>query len=72
MFERTHDCAEADFSTTDNDKAMADKLAAAFRDDFNADTPRVNVSEDISILATSQGKPCLFWSWGGVDPELWD
>lgn len=64
------------FPTTENDKAMADKLALSFSehfgDSFDADTPRVNVAEDVSILATSQGRPCLFWFWGGVDPKLWD
>lgn len=64
------------FPTTNNDQAMAKKLAASFSThfgtEFNADTARVNASEDVSILATSQGRPCLFWFFGGTDPELWD
>jgi amidohydrolase len=64
------------FPTTENDKAMADTLASEFSEyfgeSFNADTPRVSVSEDFSILGTSHGKPCLFWFWGGVEPTLWD
>lgn len=64
------------FPTTDNDKAIAQELAVEFGsyfgDSFNADTPRVNASEDVSILATSQGKPCVFWFWGGADQKLWD
>lgn len=60
------------FPNTDNDPDLAQTLATAFADhfgeDFNADTPRVNASEDVSILATSQGKPYLFWFFGGTDP----
>jgi amidohydrolase len=64
------------FPVTDNDKAMAEKVASSFQSHFggafDADTPRVNASEDVSILATSQGKPSLFWFWGGTDTELWE
>jgi amidohydrolase len=64
------------FPATDNDAELAAKLASSFSDHFgdafDADTPRVNASEDVSILATSQGKPYVFWFWGGTDPKLWD
>ncbi|KAF7550230.1 hypothetical protein G7Z17_g5872 [Cylindrodendrum hubeiense] len=64
------------FPVTDNDVDMAASLATSFTDhfgdSFDPDTPRVNVSEDVSILASSQGKPSLFWFFGGVEPTLWD
>lgn len=63
------------FPRTDNDDTMASKLAEAFSthfgDAFDADTARVNVSEDVSILATSQGKPYLFWFFGGTDAVVY-
>jgi len=64
------------FPTTDNDEGMAATLAKTFEDyfgeSFDADTPRVNASEDVSILASSQGKPSLFWFFGGTDPALYE
>ncbi|KAH8879209.1 metal-dependent amidase/aminoacylase/carboxypeptidase [Thozetella sp. PMI_491] len=64
------------FPATDNDKAMAASIETAFAehfgDRFNPDIPRVNASEDVSILASSQGKPSIFWFFGGVEPALWD
>ncbi|KAE9964302.1 hypothetical protein BLS_008469 [Venturia inaequalis] len=63
------------FPRTDNDGDMASKLAEAFSthfgEYFDADTARVNASEDVSILATSQGKPYLFWFFGGTDAETY-
>lgn len=64
------------FPVTDNNKDMAHKLAKSFEegfgDRFNADTARTNASEDVSILASSQGKPSIFWFFGGVEEKLWD
>ena len=64
------------FPPTDNDNDVTSQLAASFdghfKEDFNGDTTRSNVSEDFSILGTSQGRPCSFWFVGGIDPELWD
>lgn len=64
------------FPATDNDTAMAASLATSFAehfgDGFDPAVPRVNVSEDVSILASSQGRPTLFWFFGGVDQALWD
>ena len=64
------------FPETVNDSHMASRVATEFtkhfEDRFNVDIPRSNVSEDVSILANSQGKPCLFWFFGGVDGNLWD
>ncbi|PYH48569.1 M20 family metallopeptidase [Aspergillus saccharolyticus JOP 1030-1] len=64
------------FPPTINDKQVTAELAATFGDHFadrfDADTPRTNVSEDFSILGTSQGRPCSFWFFGGIDSDLWD
>ncbi|KAJ4294372.1 hypothetical protein N0V90_008062 [Kalmusia sp. IMI 367209] len=63
------------FPQTDNDEDMEGKLANSFQDffgdEFDPQIARTNASEDVSILASSQGKPSLFWFFGGVDPELW-
>lgn len=64
------------FPVTDNNKEMAASLATSFTEhfgnSFDPDVPRVNVSEDVSILASSQGKPSVFWFFGGVEQTLWD
>ncbi|KAI0397387.1 amidohydrolase [Xylariaceae sp. FL0594] len=61
---------------TVNDQSMAKTLAKSFedhfRENFDADIPITTISEDFSVLATSQGRPCMFWHWGGVDEALWD
>lgn len=63
------------FPATDNDEDMEAKLANSFGnffgDAFDPDIARTNASEDVSILARSQGKPSLFWFFGGCDPELY-
>lgn len=63
------------FPPTYNDERLAAKLAESFAahfDDFDADTPRSNVAEDFSTLATCRSIPCCFWFLGGIDSELWD
>jgi len=61
---------------TVNDDWMAKTLAKSFgehfKGSFDADIPTTTISEDFSVLATSQGRPCAFWHWGGVDRVLWD
>lgn len=52
--------------------ALADPFREHFEDHFDGDTPRTNVSEDFSVLGTSQGRPCSFWFVGCIDPDLWD
>lgn len=63
------------FPQTYNDDGMEGKLAKSFGDffgdAFNPQIDRTNASEDVSILASSQNKPSLFWFFGGVDPEIW-
>ena len=62
------------FPLTINDDDVASRLASSFGDffkqDFDSDTPTVNGSEDVSVLATSINKPCNFWFVGMVDPVL--
>ncbi|KAL4950525.1 hypothetical protein BDW69DRAFT_172003 [Aspergillus filifer] len=64
------------FPPTDNDGSIAGQLALTFGEhfgeQFDGDTPRTNVSEDFSTLATSKGVPCCFWFLGGIDHGLWD
>ena len=64
------------FPPTVNDavvtKALQEAFTGYFGEDFDSDLPRVNGSEDYSILGTSVGKPCSFWMIGGTDPVTWD
>jgi metal-dependent amidase/aminoacylase/carboxypeptidase family protein len=59
-----------------NDEAMGNRLGDAFSEffkgGFDSDIPITTIAEDFSILGTSQGVPCVFWHWGGIDPEVWD
>ncbi|KAH8743911.1 amidohydrolase [Hyaloscypha finlandica] len=62
--------------TTVNDEAMMRTLVKSFSEyfenDFDANIPTTTISEDFSVLATSQGRPCAFWHWGGIEEGLWD
>ena len=52
------------FPLTINDEALANTVAASFQDHFDAfeaDTERTNASEDVTRLATSKGRPSLYW-----------
>ncbi|KAL4799167.1 hypothetical protein BDV19DRAFT_355399 [Aspergillus venezuelensis] len=64
------------FPPTNNDDSVAGQLAVTFGEhfgeQFDGDTPRTNVSEDFSTLATSKGVPCCFWFLGGIEHGLWD
>ncbi|KAL4873067.1 hypothetical protein BDV12DRAFT_161269 [Aspergillus spectabilis] len=63
------------FPPTVNDHKVTAELAVSFAghfEDFDADTPRTNVSEDFSTLGKCRDLPCCFWFLGGIDPELWD
>lgn len=61
---------------TVNDESMMKTLAKSFSehfgDRFDANIPTTTIAEDFSVLATSQGRPCAFWHWGGVEEGLWD
>ena len=66
--------ATSRFPLTINDGDVASRLNASFEEyfkqDFDHDTPTVNGSEDVSVLATSINKPYNFWFIGMVDPGL--
>lgn len=61
---------------TVNDDSMMETLGnsfkAHFKNNFDPNIAATTISEDVSILATSQSKPCAFWHWGGIDEGLWD
>lgn len=64
------------FPMTINDAEATAKLSrnfgVVFNKEFQSNPPASNASEDVSILATSVGKPSIFWFFGGVDQEKWD
>lgn len=66
----------AAFPTTYNDPdttaKLADSFGTYFGADFDPDTPRMNFSEDFSILGTSVQRPCSFWFFGGTEAAVWD
>lgn len=60
-----------------NDESATKRVAASFTEYFGSDlfdpqAPRMNFSEDYSILGTSCDRPCSFWFFGGTDADLWD
>lgn len=60
---------------TINDKALNDTVAASFQEHFSNFDPETDISyasEDVSILATSQDRPSMYWFFGGIDPQKWD
>jgi amidohydrolase len=61
---------------TVNDEAMVNRLEDCFtkyfEGNFDSDIPVTTIAEDFSILGTSQGAPCAFWHWGGIDEAIWD
>lgn len=61
--------------TINNDSIAGDLISSFtefFKGDFDPEQPPLNASEDVSILASSIGKPYNFWFFGGVKHELWD
>jgi amidohydrolase len=63
------------FPPTSNDDKLTSELATSFEshfENFDGNTPRTNVSEDFSTLATCEKLPSCFWFIGGIDTELWD
>ena len=62
------------FPLTMNDDKVASQLATSFGDyfkqDFDPQTPLVNGSEDVSVLATSVDKPYDFWFIGMADQSM--
>ena len=63
------------FPLTSNDAETTNKLSKnfgeIFGENFISDLAPNNASEDVSNLATSVGKPCCFWFFGGIDAQKW-
>jgi metal-dependent amidase/aminoacylase/carboxypeptidase family protein len=61
---------------TNNDESMMKTLERRFEKHFgnayDSNIAPTTISEDVSVLASSQNKPCAFWHWGGIDEALWD
>lgn len=63
------------FPVTSNDPAMTETLEGSFKSHFGdnyQEMQTVTMSEDFSILASSQGKPSVFWAFGGIEADFWD
>ena len=64
------------FPLTVNDKVLAEEVGKVFREKFegkfDGEAGRESASEDFTVLGTAIGKPCLFWFFGGTDPEVYD
>jgi amidohydrolase len=65
------------FPVTDNDSEVTEIVSHTFNqvfgDDFRPENfPRVNGSEDFSLLARAINRPYCFWFFGGTDPEQFD
>ena len=64
----------ASFPSVVNDAAASARTKGAFEAHFGAGTVMdpgpVTGSEDVGILATAAGAPCVFWLLGGADPDL--
>jgi amidohydrolase len=61
------------FPAVVNDEAAAGRISAAFTRRFGPDRVfdpgPVTGSEDVGILATAAGAPCVYWLLGGADPR---
>ncbi|OJD33984.1 hippurate hydrolase [Diplodia corticola] len=59
-----------------NDEGATARVEEAFEgvfgEGYDREAPRLGGSEDCGVLATSVGRPGVFFTWGGTDPELWD
>ncbi|TQS31939.1 hypothetical protein Golomagni_07764 [Golovinomyces magnicellulatus] len=63
------------FPVTSNDASMTETLVGSFKSHFGEsyqEMQAVTMSEDFSILATSQNRPSVFWAFGGIEAGFWD
>lgn len=65
------------FPASINDETATKRLAASFSEYFGPDVfdpaaPRMNFSEDFSVLGTCRDRPCSFWFFGGTDAHVWE
>src|SRR6185369_11827886 len=61
------------YPLTDNDAAVTERIASAFRNHFGVeavfDLGRQTASEDFSDIPKAFGTPYTYWGVGGTDPE---
>ena len=71
LFETT-----SSFPLLKNDPSLTKDVCKAFenhfRDAFDSDAPISMGAEDMANLARPVGAPCCFWTFGCIDPEIWD
>lgn len=65
------------FPLTLNDDGVMQTIRENFtayfgKDRHNSHMENALASEDFSILATAVDRPCAYWFWGGVDPDVYD
>jgi hippurate hydrolase len=63
------------FPVTDNDRAVTERVAAAFTDHFGhraQELPVLTASEDFSELPTALGARYTYWGVGGADPVAYE
>jgi metal-dependent amidase/aminoacylase/carboxypeptidase family protein len=63
------------FPATDNDRAVTDRVAAAFADHFGyraSELPVQTASEDFSDIPVALGVPYTYWGLGGADPVAFE
>ena len=64
------------FPLSVNDETVTESVHDSFKeffgDRFDPNVSCSTASEDYSLLGSSQGKPCCFWFFGGVDEKVWD
>lgn len=62
------------FSLTDNDPGVTERVAAAFADFFGERAmtlPRQTASEDFGDIPAALGAPHTYWGIGGTDPDAY-
>ncbi|KAF2420993.1 metal-dependent amidase/aminoacylase/carboxypeptidase [Tothia fuscella] len=66
------------FPFLQNDEDVTAKLEKSFSEHFptgengySSAALRLGGSEDFGVLATAVNRPACFWTYGGVDPDVW-
>ena len=71
LFETT-----SSFPLLENDPSLTKDVSKAmrnhFREAFDSDASISMGAEDMANLARPVGAPCCFWTFGCIDPEVWD
>ena len=71
LFETT-----SSFPLLKNDPRLTEDLSNAFQDHFgeafDSDAPVSMGAEDMANLALPVSAPCCFWTFGCIDPKIWD